>query len=192
MKKRILFYIYKDMADFEMSVASYILGVLLEFKIDTFAVSLREVRAKSGVLYKPYLCTESILKSGIEEFDGLIIPGGWFEDTPEEILEIIRKFDSKGKLVAAICAGPKFLAASGILKGRKYTTTLTPERVKEEGKTDIFPREGYLSEKVVRDKNIITALGFSFIDFGVEIADYFGMFTTPSEKEDLQNVLKGF
>ena len=55
---------------------------------------------------------------------------------------------------------------------------------------DPFPRETYVNKHVVKDQNIITALGNAFIDFSVEILDYFHYFKEEKEKQDMINHYK--
>lgn len=72
-----------------------------------------------------------------------------------------------------------------------YTTTLSEDYFNDNGIKDCFPRENYLEEKVVRHENVITAKGRSFVDFGVEILDYFNMFENTEEKISYAKSYKG-
>lgn len=191
MNKRALFYLYEKMATFEMAVTSFILGSYMDFRIDTCAVSLDPVADMNGLILNPIMDLHTVENIGIENYDCLIIPGGMVKETPEKLIHIINDFDRKGKLLAAICGGPLFLANSGIFKERKYTASLSEEEITKYAKEKALPKDNFQKEKVVRDKNIITADGFSFVDFGIEIADYLGMFKKSEEKEDLRKELKG-
>ncbi len=192
MNKRILVYFYEGMADFEFSGAAVILGWLLDFRIDSFAFRNGPVKALTGLMYHPSLDWEGIKETGVDAFDGIIIPGGTINEFPEALLELVRAFDKQDKLVAAICAGPEYLGKAGILEGRRFTASFTQEEMEKLIQAGIFPKTGWTSEKVVRDKNVITADGFSFIDFGVEIGDFFNGYKSAEEKESLRNGLKGF
>jgi len=59
------------------------------------------------------------------------------------------------------------------------------------GNKDPFPRENFISERVVRDKNIITAQGIAFIDFSIEICDWFNLFESKDDKSIFSNSIKG-
>ncbi|MGL5086455.1 MAG: DJ-1/PfpI family protein [Clostridium sp.] len=122
-----------------------------------------------------------------ENIDGIIITGGWYGDTRPELLQLLNKIHAKGKLVAGICgAGTVFLAKSGILENNKYTTPITEwtqNHIDVFGPNDPFPRNNYISKRVVRDENVITAQGIAFIDFAVEICDFFNLFEDNSEKD---------
>ena len=102
-----------------------------------------------------------------EDYDGIVLPGGdpGYKNLAksEKILEIIRKFNSEGKLVAAICASPAVLAKAGILHDKK--ATIYPGMEKEIP----YPR----SEKVVVDENVITSQGpGTAIEFALKIVEY--------------------
>lgn len=58
------------------------------------------------------------------KFDGVVCPGGFMPDKlrrEPKALDIIRHFDQKGQLVAAICHGGWMLASAGVLKGVRQT-----------------------------------------------------------------------
>lgn len=62
-----------------------------------------------------------------ENFDGLLIPGGFMPDKlrrDARVLEIVREFDQAGKLVAFICHGGWIPISARILKGRRATGSL--------------------------------------------------------------------
>jgi putative intracellular protease/amidase len=126
----------------------------------------------------------------LDDVAGIIIPGGWNDEQRPELTELIQKLDMENKFVAAICAGPQYLARAGILKGKKYTTTMTEKVYKERGTYDPFPRDTYVEQNVVRDGNIITAVGAAFIDFAIEIADYMKLFDNAEERESFTKAYK--
>ena len=89
-------------------------------------------------------------------------------------------------MIAAICAGPEFLAKAGILKGKRYTTSETPQDYEENNKSDPFPRETYEEARIVQDGNILTAQGHAFIDFAFKIWDWFNAYEEDGEREELE------
>lgn len=56
---------------------------------------------------------------------------------------------------------------------------------------DPFPRENFILERVVRDGNIIIAQGIAFIDFAIEICDWFNLFENKEEKDNFSREIKG-
>lgn len=104
------------------------------------------------------------------DYDFVVIPGGRYVamviDQDIEIQKLIKEFDKKGKLIAAICAAPRFLGRSKILDGRSFTAFTGSE-------VDI-PHGKYLpSKKAVRDQHIITGRSAgSIYEFAYEIVKY--------------------
>lgn len=60
----------------------------------------------------------------IEEYDGLIIPGGRAPDkmrVNKDLVKIVKEAYGKGKVVAAVCHGPQMLIEADVLRGKKAT-----------------------------------------------------------------------
>jgi protease I len=58
------------------------------------------------------------------QFQGLIIPGGWAPDKlrrDPHVLQLVRDFDTAGKLIAAICHGGWIPISAGVYKGVRVT-----------------------------------------------------------------------
>jgi protease I len=58
------------------------------------------------------------------DFDALVVPGGRAPEylrLDENVLDMVRHFDSAGKPIAAICHGLQLLATAGVLEGRRCT-----------------------------------------------------------------------
>lgn len=125
------------------------LAILRRGQLDvTFAaIDSTVARGRYGVVSSEMVDLSSV---NIEEYDGLIIPGGpeyQAEEKNPAFLKMIMDFYARKKLIAAICAGPTILGHLGLLKGREYTCfTSTNE---DFGGT-------YIDTYAVRDGNIIT------------------------------------
>ncbi len=178
--RKILSYIYKDMADFEVTLALNLLGFSGEFEIILIAENKEVVKGKGGISYMPDKTVKEALE--LNDVDALIIPGGSNDEQSNELTELINKLDSQNKLLAAICRGPSYLARAGVLKTAKYTTTYSIDVVKKLEVEDPFNRENFVKENVVRDGHIITALGNAFVDFAMEILNFFDMFDDDEDK----------
>ena len=105
----------------------------------------------------------------LSSFDAVVLPGGMPGTTNLEecyaVLKTVREFFDEGKLVAAICAAPIVLGRAGILEGKK--ATVYPGF---EGK---LTGAKYVKNKIIVDKNIITAPGPGrALDFAFEIVKY--------------------
>lgn len=60
----------------------------------------------------------------VEEFDGLLIPGGYSPDklrAYDEAVSFVRKFVLSGKPVFAICHGPQLLISADVVRNKRVT-----------------------------------------------------------------------
>lgn len=186
---KILCFVYESMADFEITLTCHMLGWNPDKEFISIGYKKAPISASSNLQYMPEMTVKEAIS--LDDVDALIIPGGFERTCTAELIELIQKLYKEKKLICAICAAPEFLAKAGILDNHSYTTTLDEDYFKENGLKDPFPRQNYLDKKVVRHENIITAKGRSFIDFGIEILDYFNMFENDSEKNMLSMSYKG-
>ena len=89
-----------------------------------------------------------------EEFDALVIPGGYSPDklrTDPEMVEFTRSMYEAGKPVAAICHAGWMLAEADILRGKKVTSYHSI-------KTDLINAGAeWVDQEVVEDGNLITS-----------------------------------
>lgn len=89
------------------------------------------------------------------DFDGVVIPGGFAPDNMRlhrPMIDLVRDIASQGKMAAAICHGGWILASAGVVKGRTVTGYAPIE-------DDLVNAGGrWVSDKpAVVDGNIITA-----------------------------------
>ncbi len=79
------------------------------------------------------------------------------------VAEVIKKFNSEGKFVCAICAAPSVLGMNGLLQGKKA--------VSYPGFEEKLLGATYMTgAKAVRDGNIITSRGMgTSMDFALAI-----------------------
>lgn len=117
-------------------------------------ISLTIASKRTDVIGAHYIhLTDAMLLDEIDykEFDALLLPGGPHYRLIEayaDVLEIIRYFMEKNKVVCAICAAPTILGRLGLLKNKCYTCFTSMN--------DDFGGK-YLDQKVVVDKQLITA-----------------------------------
>lgn len=101
------------------------------------------------------LADDLIENVNLDDYSGIIIPGGlpaaFNIRDDKRVLDIIRKFDSEKKLIAAICAGPSALAKAGILS--KKNATIFPGMEKE------LLDANFVDDAICVVDNIITARG---------------------------------
>src|SRR6476660_1118330 len=118
------------------------------------------VGAKAGETYGsnlgyPVKCQMSYDDARVEDFDGVIVPGGYAPDhirRHAKANQFVHDMDAQGKLVASICHGPWVLcSAGGMLKGRRATSFCAI-------KDDVVNAGAKWSdEEVVVDNNLVTS-----------------------------------
>ena len=110
-----------------------------------------EYKSKEGYPVKADL---NINKIAPEDFDGVIVPGGWAPDylrRNKNVLDFVGTMYSGGKLVASICHAGWVLVSAGILTGKKVTCFSAI-------KDDIINAGAeYIDKEVVVDNNLITS-----------------------------------
>ena len=101
---------------------------------------------------------ESIMDKPASAWDGIVVPGGLPGTdniaASKEACAFIKKMNTEGKLVAAICAAPaRVLAPLGLLDGKKFTCYPGEEKKVNS------PGAEYNQAKAVVDGNIVTSQG---------------------------------
>jgi protease I len=122
------------------------------YAVDVVAPKAKETYAgKHGVPFTSNLSPDRVK---IDDYDGLIIPGGRAPDymrTNRGLVEIVKEAFQKDKIVAAICHGPQMLIEADVLRGRKITcwkSVVTD--VKNAGAV-------FIDEAAVVDGNMVTS-----------------------------------
>lgn len=118
------------------------------------------VGAEAGQVYTsklgyPVTCQRSYDVVHANEFDGIIVPGGYAPDhirRHPRANQLVHEMDAQGKLVAAICHGPWVLcSAGGMLKGRRVTSFFAI-------KDDVVNAGAHWEDaEVVVDGNLVTS-----------------------------------
>ncbi|MBM7453943.1 4-methyl-5(b-hydroxyethyl)-thiazole monophosphate biosynthesis [Acholeplasma morum] len=162
------------------------LMVLSDYCEDTEALSTRALLVRSGIHIDTVTINESkriTTAYGLEvkvdyhkdeidldDYQFLVIPGGKYVsmiiDKDTYIKSLSASFKLENKLIAAICAGPRFLGEMGLLKNTKYV--IYPGLAE-----DTF--EGFYQPhlKAVTDGLIITGRGAGCtVDFAYEIIKF--------------------
>jgi protease I len=88
------------------------------------------------------------------EFDALIIPGGYAPDhmrRSEAMVDFVKKMDAEGKIVASICHAGWMLASADIIKGKTVTSFYA---IKDDL---VHAGAAWEDKEVIRDGNIITS-----------------------------------
>jgi protease I len=72
----------------------------------------------------PCISDEAIADVEADDFDGLVVPGGFMPDKlrrDTKVLQLVRDFHAAGKLIAAICHGGWIPISAGVYRGVRVT-----------------------------------------------------------------------
>jgi len=120
-------------------------------EVTVVGTGAKEYHSKIGLPAPGGVSAESVKA---EQFDAVIIPGGYAPDRMRRnaaMLKVVRDCFKQGKIVAAICHAGWMLVSAGILKGKKATCFMSvKDDLVNAGAT-------YLDQEVVRDGNLITS-----------------------------------
>ncbi|MDA3908353.1 MAG: DJ-1/PfpI family protein [Sulfurimonas sp.] len=141
---------------FEEIEAVSIIDVLRRAEIEVLVASLDAqtlIKGANGIVVQADVQVKDI---SADTLDMIILPGGW-EGTyaladDENVQNLLKEMDEKGKNIAAICAAPFALNKAGVLKHNYTCYPSVQEKIRE---------EGYMGDKamVVEDGNVMTSRG---------------------------------
>lgn len=186
---KILCFYYDQFADFEITLACHKFRQVGQREIVGVAYRHEVVQSESGLRFMPDATVQEAM--ALEDVEALLIPGGPIQPPEAGILELIQAGHARGWIIAAICNGPHYLARAGLLGTHAYTTTCTPESAKRAGITDPFPRQNYREERVVADRQLVTAKGRAFVDFSMSLFERLGIYTDEAERLRLWQDIRG-
>ena len=111
----------------------------------------KEYQSKHGY---PVQADLSADKVKADDFDGVVVPGGFAPDRLRRysaVLNLVRGVFKKGGVVASICHGAWVLISAGIMKGKRATcVSAIKDDLINTGAT-------YLDQEVVVDGNLVTS-----------------------------------
>lgn len=167
---------------FEMVEGLSVVDVCIRgnLKCDTVSISnIREVKSSHGVIIK---ADKLLSEAKNKEYDAIVMPGGipgaYNLRDNEDVINLVKNYYNKGKIVSAICAGPIVLNKAEVLNGKDVTSHPS---VKDE-----FKNSNYIEDKkVVVCENVITSRGAgTAFDFGLTIITELGY------EEEAKNIKK--
>lgn len=156
---------------FEEIEALTVVDILRRANLTCDMIGLEDIYVKGAhdILVKANKVIDDI---DCNEYDGIVLPGGLPGSTnlrdSYKVIDIIKKYNSENKLVAAICAAPIVLEKAKVIDGKNVTSY--------PGSIDAnSSKYNYKEESVVVDGNIITSRGPSTaMLFAYEILNYLG------------------
>ena len=138
---------------FEEIELTSIVDILRRGEVTVVIAGLQDktITGSRGIKMQPDVTLDSIK----ELYDIVILPGGspGFINLGNDnrVIDLVNKYYTQGKLVAAICAAPAVLVKAGILTGKQATIY--------KGMENELKNATYIDEPVVEDGTIITSQG---------------------------------
>jgi len=158
----VLFFIFDNMTDYEITFAMHMLNTEGNKKIITIAYENEMITGRSGALYKPHRLVND---SKNIDADALIICGaGTYMLAKSGVLD-------KNSYTTPI-------------------VDWTEKHHEVFGPVDPFERNNYVNENVVRSGNVITSLGHTFIEFTAEILEWSNLLSNNTEKNDFLDYMR--
>ena len=102
----------------------------------------------------PVEIEESVYRASVDDFDALLIPGGYSPDklrVDEHAVKFTKDFMESGKPVFAICHAGQLLITADVIRGRKMTGWKSIVQDIKNAGAEFFDQE------VVEDKNLVSS-----------------------------------
>ena len=160
--KKVLCIIYPNFSLYEITALTSTLALSFGVTIDYAASDHSMVVSEDGLPCQP---TKTLDQICIEEYSCVILPGmvnigPALQD--EKLISFLRDLGEQDILIAAISSAPLLLAKAGLLKDTKFTGGIWQNFFDY---FEFLPRENFQPKVVVKDKQIITAIGFAHQEF---------------------------
>lgn len=121
--KRALIFVGDDYEDLELQYPKY---RLREAGAEVVVAGLDAGVTHRGKHGYPQVADAALHAVSPDDFDALIVPGGWMPDKLRrysEVLSITKAMHEQRKCVASICHGGWINISAGIVRGYRYTST---------------------------------------------------------------------
>lgn len=161
--------VYIFLADgFEEIEGLTVVDLLRRAEIDITMVSIMDSKRITGA--HDITIEADVLYDDVDfgQAEMLVLPGGMpgtkYLGEHEALVTMLKSFNEKNKLIAAICAAPSVLGVNGILDGKKASCY--------PGFEDKLVNAIVSTDPVVRDQNVITSRGLgTAIPFALKIIE---------------------
>ncbi len=127
-------------------------------EVDIVSIHQGRIRGVNGMYPgKKVKVSYTLDEIGVEDYDALLLPGGFINPDAlrqnERVLDFVSAFNAQGKPIAAICHAPWVLISAGMVSGRRLTSWPGI-------KHDVLNAGGlWTDEPVVRDRNWVSSRG---------------------------------
>ena len=164
--KKVLCIIYPNFSLYEITTLTSTLALSFDITIDYVASENSMVVSEDGL---PCQSTKTLDQIRIEDYSCVILPGmvnigPALQD--EKLISFLKGIDEQDVLIAAISSAPLLLAKADLLNDTKFTGGIWQNFFDY---FEFLPRENFQPKVVVKDKNIITAIGFANLEFARKV-----------------------
>lgn len=176
-------FIYDNFVQFEVVLSC----LFMKTKSEVVTVSLDGGAHRSNEGF-PTLSDMKLSDLELGSVDLFLIPGGWekFIGNKEELHSALRELNDRGKVIAAICGAPLQLARAGLLKGKRYTCSVSEEN------PEAFEGAIFVEENVVVDGNIVTAQPNGYVDMALVLGKMFDIYEDEADYLETVRVFREF
>ena len=157
-----LLFLAKGVETMELSVFVDVLGwARNDYGYDTEVITCGFTKQVMSTFNIPIGVDKLIDEINVDEYDAVAIPGGFeefgfYEEAyDEKLLELIRQFDNKNKIIATICVGALPVGKSGVLENRNATTYHLKDGYRQKELKTFGVN--VINEPIVIDRNVITS-----------------------------------
>jgi putative intracellular protease/amidase len=165
--KAIYLLVVDGYADWEPAHAVAELRRQGQYRIETVGLSEAPVQSMGGITVLPSKQISEVNPADVAAF---ILPGGdrW-ETAPiePELEQLLRRLDSGGVPIAAICGATVAVTRLGLLRGRRHTSNGL-EYIRAQV-PEYAEAGAYVDAPAVRDRKLITASGLGDVEFAREL-----------------------
>jgi len=155
--KKALILTGKDVQDHEFIYPYY----RLQEEDFNVTVATEEGKETFGILGTKIPVNSKIENINPDEYDLLVLPGGAkameYMRQNERLINLIKNWDKKNKVISSICHASQLLISAGIVKGRKLSGYYSiKDDINNAGAT-------YIDAPFVTDRNIITSPHYKYL-----------------------------
>ncbi|MGF7142751.1 4-methyl-5(b-hydroxyethyl)-thiazole monophosphate biosynthesis [Anaerotaenia torta] len=187
--KKVAVIIYPYFSLQEITTLTSCLKIWFSKDIDYLGSELNIFESEEGFQVTP---TKTFNDVSLDDYSCVILPG-IINPLPalydNRLIHFLSELKNREILIASISCSPLLLAKAGLLSEVKFTAGIFMQMV------DLFSfikKENFIHQPVVKDKNIITSIGFAFREFaklvlnelGLEVGEAFMLPVTKEYTED--------
>ena len=170
--KKIAVVIYPYFSLQEITTLTSCLKIWFNKSIDYLASEIKIYESEEGFHVTP---TKTLNDVSLDDYSCIILPG-IINPLPalydNKLINFLSELKNREILIASISCSPLLLAKAGLLNEVKFTAGIFMQML------DIYPfirRENFIHKPLVKDKNIITAIGFAFREFAQIVLNELGL-----------------